>query len=192
MHDVVVFSPYPTEAFAQALNTLQWPLVGFVRGLIHDEEQARDIVQDVFVDAWKLARQGSPPFTGAADNDDGVRRWLFHVAYRRAVSAYRRRKIIDWQPLEPAMETLLPWDGEPQPFDDQIVEREVLRDALKQLSIEDAACVLLHAVRGLTSTEIAEILDISVAAAKKRLTRARQRLRASYFDQNHTQGEAPR
>lgn len=114
------------------------------------------------------------------------------MAYRRAVSAYRRRKIIDWQPLEPAIETLLPWDGEPQPFDDQIVEREVLRDALKKLSIEDAACVLLHAVRGLTSSEIAEILDISVAAAKKRLTRARQRLRASYFDQNHTQGEAPR
>lgn len=66
MHDVVAYGPYPTEAFAQALNILQWPLVGFVRGLIHDEEQARDIVQDVFVDAWKLARQGSPPFTGAA------------------------------------------------------------------------------------------------------------------------------
>jgi RNA polymerase sigma-70 factor, ECF subfamily len=192
MHDVVAYGPYPTEAFAQALNTLQWPLVGFVRGLIHDEEQARDIVQDVFVDAWKLARQGSPPFTGAPDNDDGVRRWLFHVAYRRAVSAYRRRKIIDWQPLEPAMEALLPWDGEPQPFDDQIVEREVLRNALQKLSIEDAACVLLHAVWGLTSTEIAEILDISLAAAKKRLTRARQRLRASYFEQNRTQGEAPR
>ena len=192
MRDVVASDPHPTEAFAQALNTLQWPLVGFVRGLVRDEEQARDIVQDVFVDAWKHARQGTPPFTGAAIDPDGIRRWLFHVAYRRAVSAYRRRNIIAWQTLEPSMETLLPWDGEPKPFDDQIVEREALRDALQQLSIEDAACVLLHAVWGLTSTEIAEILDISLAAAKKRLTRAKQRLRVSYFSQNRTQGEDSR
>ncbi len=191
MHDVVASDPRPTDAFAQALNTLQWPLVGFVRGLVQDEEQARDIVQDVFVDAWKRACQGAPPFTGASD-PDGIRRWLFHVAYRRAVSAYRRGKVITWQPLEPSMETLLPWDGEPKPFDDQIVEREALRDALQQLSIEDAACVLLHAVWGLTSTEIAAILDISLAAAKKRLTRAKQRLRISYFNQNRTHGEDPR
>ena len=192
MRDVVASDPYPTDAFAQALNTLQWPLVGFVRGLIRDEEQARDIVQDVFVDAWKCACQGAPPFTGAASGPDGIRRWLFHVAYRRAVSVYRRGKIINWQPLEPSMETLLPWDGEPKPFDDQIVEREALRDALQQLSIEDAACVLLHAVWGLTSTEIAAILDISLAAAKKRLTRAKQRLRISYFNQDRTQREDPR
>ncbi|MGE5333270.1 MAG: RNA polymerase sigma factor, partial [Nitrososphaerota archaeon] len=59
-------------------------------------------------------------------------------------------------------------------------------------SIEDAACVLLHAVQGLTSTEIADVLDISLAAAKKRLTRALQRLRLSYFEQNRAQGEDPR
>jgi RNA polymerase sigma-70 factor, ECF subfamily len=129
------------------------------------------------------------PSLAPADNDDGARRWLFHVAYRRAVSAYRRGKIINWQRLDPVMEQLLPWDGEPKPFDDQIAEREVLRDALQKLSIEDAACVLLHAVWGLTSTEIAAILDISLAAAKKRLTRARQRLRISYFEQNRAQGE---
>lgn len=193
MHDIVAPDSYPTEAFAQVLNTLQWPLVGFVRGLIRDEEQARDIVQDVFIDAWKLARQGDPPFTAAADDADGVRRWLFHVAYRRAVSAYRRTKIIDWQRLDPGKETeLLPWNSEPHPFDDQIVEREVLRDALNKLSIEDAACVLLHDVWGLSSAEIAEIQGISLVAAKKRLTRARQRLRDSYFDQNRTQGENPR
>lgn len=192
MHDIAAYGSYPTEAFAQALSTLQWPLVGFVRGLVRDEEQARDIVQDVFVDAWKLARQGAPPFAGAAIDPDGVRRWLFHVAYRRAVSAYRRRKIIDWQRFDSTMEPLLPWNDEPHPFDDQIAEREVLRDALQQLSIEDAACVLLHAVWGLTAADIAEILEISLAAAKKRLTRAKQRLRTSYFDQNRTQGENPR
>ena len=189
MHDAVASGSHPTEAFDRALNSLQWPLVCFVRGLIRDEEQARDIVQDVFVDAWKHARQGTPPFTDAAIDPDGIRRWLFHVAYRRAVSAYRRTKIIGWQRLEPVVETLLPWNGEPQPFDDQVAEREALHDALQTLSIEDAACVLLHAVWGLTSTEIAAILDISVAAAKKRLTRAKQRLRISYFDQNRLREE---
>jgi len=183
--------PLTPALFAAFLERCQRPLFTFLGGMVENDEQALDLMQDTFCEAWRVAQRNAPPFDGGRDERE-LRRWLFHVAYRRAVSAYRRKNIITWQPLEPSMETLLPWDGEPKPFDDQIVEREALRDALQQLSIEDTACVLLHAVWGLTSTEIAAILDISVAAAKKRLTRAKQRLRVTYFDQNRLREEDSR
>src|SRR5258707_5585403 len=81
-------------AFARLLASAQRPLYAFVRSLVGDEEQAQDILQDVFYDAWRAALAGTPPF-GSAEDEEGVRRWLFHAAYCDAASVLRRRKLID-------------------------------------------------------------------------------------------------
>jgi DNA-directed RNA polymerase specialized sigma24 family protein len=79
--------PVPAESppalFVELLRETQGPLYGFVRGMVGDPEQARDVVQDVFVDAWRAARRAAPPF-GHAYEAAAVRRWLFVVAYRTA------------------------------------------------------------------------------------------------------------
>ena len=56
-----------------------------------------------------------------------------------------------------------------------------LTAALADLETADAACLLLNVVQGFTAREIAAMLEISPDAAKKRLTRAKQRLRDAYF-----------
>jgi DNA-directed RNA polymerase specialized sigma24 family protein len=66
-------------AFAHLLESTQRPLYAFVRSLVGAEEQAQDILQDVFCDAWRAARSGTPPFE-SAHNEEGIRRWLFHAA----------------------------------------------------------------------------------------------------------------
>lgn len=168
--------------FAHLLRDVQGPLFGFVRGLAGDDEQARDIVQDVFVDAWRAARGGTPPF--ATGDTDGMRRWLFHAAYVRAAGAHRRGRIIRWESLDanPLDEASHP--REARALEDQVIEAEVLREALASLEPEDAACVLLKVVQGFTAHEIAHIVGVTPEAAKKRVTRAKQRLRAAYFAKN--------
>lgn len=167
-------------AFGRRLNHLQGPLFGFVQGMIGDQEQARDIVQDVFVDAWRLASRGASPFTSEED-EPGARRWLFHAAYWRAVSVARRARVIRWEPLETSAVSVHEPYVEQHPFEDRVVEGEALRQALAALSAEDAACILLSVVQVMHSSEIAQVLGISAEAAKKRVTRAKQRLRAAYF-----------
>ncbi|MGZ3674700.1 MAG: RNA polymerase sigma factor [Ktedonobacterales bacterium] len=178
-----------TTAFAGILQRTQWQLYGFVRGLAGNDEWARDVVQDVFVEAWRLAQRGEPPFTRDALqlSEEGARRWLFHVAYRQAISALRRDRVIQWHSLDASdMSTML----EPArlyaspPFEDRIAEAEALREALGSLSPEDVACVLLNVVQGFTSAEIAQIIGSTADAAKRRLSRAKQRLRDAYFAQN--------
>ncbi len=169
--------------FTQLLNDVQWAVYDFARGVVGDTEAARDIVQDVFVDAWRTLKRRTPPFTDEASDAD-IRRWLFHVTYYRSVSILRRRRLISWEPLsdDDALEpdVLV----EPAPLEDQVAEAEVLREALLSLGPSDAACLLLSAVHGYTSAEIAAIVDISPEAAKKRLTRAKRRLRDAYLTQN--------
>ena len=169
--------------FARLLRELQGPLLGFARGMAGDDEQARDIVQDVFVDAWRAARGGAPPFTATGDAD-GMRRWLFHAAYVRAAGVHRRGRIIRWESLDTNALDEASHPREARALEDQVIEAEVLREALASLEPEDVACVLLNVVQGFTAQEIARVVGVTPEAAKKRVSRAKQRLRAAYFSKN--------
>ena len=53
------------EQFIALLDRCQRPLYTFLRGIVGDDEQARDLIQDTFYDAWRTAQQGIPPFDSA-------------------------------------------------------------------------------------------------------------------------------
>jgi RNA polymerase sigma factor (sigma-70 family) len=64
-----------------------------------------------------------------------------------------------------------------------IAEADALRSALNTLNPADAACFLLQAVHGFSTQEIAAVVRVRSGAVRKRLSRARQRLRAAYVTQ---------
>jgi RNA polymerase sigma-70 factor (ECF subfamily) len=178
--------PLPAESsptmFVDLLRDTQGPLYGFVRGMLGDHEQARDVVQDVYVDAWRAARCEAPPF-GVDSDACAVRRWLFVVAYRTAASVIRHRRKITWETLDTHGPPESDRFYDPVAFEDQVAESDALQTILAGMAPPDAACLLLNIVQGFTSAEIALIVDITPEAAKKRLARAKQRLRAAYFAQ---------
>jgi RNA polymerase sigma-70 factor (ECF subfamily) len=172
--------PQRLAVFAALLATTQDALRGFVRGMVGSVEQAQDITQDVFVDAWRAASRGQAPFNGTGD-EAAMRRWLFHVAYQRAVSALRHRAVLRMESLDGDLALEPSRLYETASFEDRVAEAEALQAALDALDPQDAACLLFSAAQGFSASEIAAILEISPVAAKKRLTRAKQRLRAAYF-----------
>jgi RNA polymerase sigma factor (sigma-70 family) len=170
------------EVFNGILNQFQGALVRFVRSLVGNGEDARDLVQDVFVDAWRATQRQAPPFTTGAD-ERAVRNWLFHAAFCNAASALRHRGVIQWESL--AMFDNMDANEPPGPagFEERIIEGAALRAALATLETADRACLRLKIIEEFTAVEIAQVLDIAPQAARKRLSRAMQRLRASYFAQ---------
>jgi RNA polymerase sigma factor (sigma-70 family) len=177
-----------SEAFQAILDRFQGSLVRFVQHLTHSAEDARDTVQDVFVDAWRATQRVAPPFIAGGD-ERAVRNWLFHAAYCDAISLLRHRGVIQWESLA-QYDTA---DGDEPPghaaFEDRVIEGDALRAALARLEPPDVACLRLSVIEGFTSVEIAAILDIAPAAARKRLSRAMQRLRASYLGQEASAGK---
>jgi RNA polymerase sigma-70 factor (ECF subfamily) len=166
---------FSRETFADLLDRCQWSLFGFLRGIVGDEEQARDLMQDAFCDSWRAAQRGIPPFDGSSD-EAGIRRWLFHVAYNRAISALRRRRLIQWLPMENVTLSIS--------FEDQFAEGQAVRTALATLSAADVACLSLIIVQGFTAAEAGQIIGASPQAVAKRFSRAKQRLRDVYLAQN--------
>jgi RNA polymerase sigma-70 factor, ECF subfamily len=179
------------SAFADILTRFQWPLYAFLRSIICDDEHSRDLVQDVFCDAWRATQQAAPPFDGLAE-DEALRRWLFHAAYCRAVSALRRRRLIQWDSLD-LLRDHEQESGTPLltlPFEDTVLEATVLRATLAAMAPQSVALLLLSIVYGFTTVEIADIVGLSHDVTKKRLTRAKHRLRSEYLARNPLTQEA--
>jgi RNA polymerase sigma-70 factor (ECF subfamily) len=175
------------EAFNGILAQFQGPLVRFVRSLVGNGEDARDLVQDVFVDAWRTAQRQVPPFVIGMD-ERAVRNWLFHAAYCNAISVLRRRSVITWESLTMHDDADLSEPGGDDGFEERIVEGAVLRAALATLETADLSCLRLRIIDGFTTVEIADVLEIAPSAARKRLSRAMRRLRASYLAQQGVHG----
>jgi RNA polymerase sigma-70 factor (ECF subfamily) len=175
------------DDFAYLVDTHQHRLHVYLAGLTGQPEQAFDLVQETFYDAWQAACKGKPPFVaGAAEVD--VRRWLYRVATNNALSLLRHHRLIHWEPLDDHVE-LLP-DAR-TPFDDHLAESDVLRAALARLAPQDAACLLLRVVHGFNAREVGEMLRTSPENVNTRLARAKQRLRAAYEQRLPDRGEAP-
>ena len=179
-------APAPTlvlEEFSALLDRSQLPLYTFLRGMVGEEEQAQDLMQDTFCEAWRVAQRGAAPFDrGRVESE--ARRWLFHVAYRRAVSALRHRRVIRWESLEEPGTLDAREARATAGFEDRIAERQAMGTALAALSPQDAACLLLLVVYEFTAAEVGQIIDVSPQAVAKRFARAKQRLRDAYLSQS--------
>lgn len=175
-------APISPAEFTAVLDQHQEALYRFLWGLVSDVEQARDLLQDTFHDAWRLARNQEPPFLAGGSRDE-MRYWFFRVAYHRAISALRRRRLIRWESLEESHEREPEVFSALRSFENDIAEREALRAALERLSSQDVACLYLRLVQGFSPIEIGQILNTSTVSISKRLARAKQRLRSIYLAQ---------
>lgn len=183
MHDertIVTSQPLSTDAFSALVERYQQPLQAFLRGFVENGEQARDLAQDTFAAAWRATQACVAPFVAAIVEEE-QRRWLYRIAYRRAVDLLRRKRLVRWETLDPIVEMET---GDLPPFEDRVIEGEALRAALAELPSQDVACLLLRVVHGFSAAEVGEIMGASAEVITKRLSRARQRLRVVYLRQN--------
>ncbi len=175
-------SPFSLDTFYQLAHGYTQPLHVFLCGFVHDPELARDLLQDVFCAAWDTAQQGAPPFNGG--DEIAMRRWLYRVAYRRAIDTYRRKQVIRWESLDELHADELLDLIASTPFEDVVAESEAMGRALAVLHVEDVASLLLTVVQSFTIQEAAAIVGCSPAAMGKRIGRAKQRLLSVYLAQN--------
>jgi len=137
-----------------------------------DEEDARDIAQRAFVNAWRRLDS----FKG----DSAFSTWMYRIAFNESVSFRReggRRRVV---PLQGR-------DGEagPEPADDrrpgdrlEVEEsRRQVQEALNQLDPEERKILILKELEDRSYDEIAEILEIPKGTVRSRLFRARDALR---------------
>ena len=152
--------------WAEVYEATYRELVRFLYRKVWDVERAQDLTQEVFVRALR-------------HEPESPRAWLFHVANNLARD--EARKAITRREHLQLLRGEANGDAVTEVADEmERSERiEAIREALDQLSERDRDALLLWEA-GLSYTEIARELGLSVGAIGTTLARARQRLVRAY------------
>jgi RNA polymerase sigma-70 factor (ECF subfamily) len=166
-------------AFEQVVRAYGGRLLAVARRIVGSEEDARDVVQDAFMNAFRSLDR----FEGNAK----LSTWLHRIAVNAALMRLRTRKRKPEQSIETMLPTFLDdghheerfksWD---EPVD-QVMERaearELVRQQIDALPESYRTVLVLRDIEGMDTEETANVLGLSVNATKIRLHRARQALR---------------
>ena len=158
------------QAFEELVRRTYLDTYNLALRLTANEEDARDVVQETYLRAWKGIRRfrGDAQFTT----------WLYRITANTASTHVHRRRRQRTEPLDdlhdladPRVETRLEEAAE------SAADLARVAAALDALAPKVRAVVVLKDVYGLPHEAIAEELGISVSAAKVRLHRGRKQLR---------------
>jgi RNA polymerase sigma factor (sigma-70 family) len=151
-----------TNIITQTIKAYSRRLLGFIKQRVSGNEDAEDILQDVFYQ-----------FAGNTEPIEQVGSWLFAVARNKITDKYRKQKLpladdvfgfvesdeenFDWR------EMLLASDANPETEYLRNLFWEELKTALEELPEEQKAVFIQNEIEGVAFKDIAEKTGLSVA-----------------------------
>lgn len=162
------------DAMGALYETHRERVYRFAYHYVHNQQDALDLCQEVFVRAFESLAS----FEGRAR----FATWLMRIANNTCVDHLRHSKVRKHGELDEHLVTgdeRVPGRRAP-PEPTRGLERQELQDAidaaLDRLTPEHRAVFVLHAVEGLTYQEIADVVECPVGTVMSRLHYARKRL----------------
>jgi RNA polymerase sigma-70 factor (ECF subfamily) len=167
--DAVLVDRLATDETGEAMRGLYriygGELYGFALNALGDRGAAEEIVQEVFVRAWRHAERYDP---GRA----AVRTWLYQITRHAIIDARRRAAVRPGLPLhEP------PEDAEGGTSLEQAMLGWQVAAALERLTPEHRQMIRMAQFRGLTMREIADHTGLPLGTVKSRTWYALRSLR---------------
>jgi RNA polymerase sigma-70 factor (ECF subfamily) len=147
------------------------------RAIVRDEQEAEDIMQQAYVNAFTHLRQ----FTGAARFST----WLTQIAINESLARVRRRGRYEAFDDERPIVEIFPFrnpaeNPERQAFTGEL--RHLLEWAIDALPDGMREVFVLRDVEGLSTSEVAQSLGVSEDVVKTRLSRGRAALRRALLE----------
>lgn len=163
------------EAFGKLIDAYQSRVIGYIRRMVRDQDDALDIAQEVFIRAY----QAFDRFDGRAS----LRTWLFRIAHNLCIDRARRA---DRMPVVGSLESQdgesetldvadVRWDPQQIALDGEV--RAVLEDGLASMSDKLKTVLLMHDGEDMGYEEIAAAIDVPIGTVKSRLFLARAHLK---------------
>jgi RNA polymerase sigma-70 factor (ECF subfamily) len=141
-------------------------LYGFALKYLQHNEDASDIVQDVFEKLWKNRKKVET---------DKVKPWLFTCAHNAMINFIKKKSRMTYSDEITSREVQ---ESHANSYEMQ----EVIERALSQLPPVQKSIILLRDLEGYNYKEIGEILELSEAQVKVYLFRARNKIKKQLKD----------
>ena len=162
------------DSFRELVERHQRQVHGFVRNLVRHSLDTEDIVQEVFVAAFRKLDSFNAERSQFST-------WLLTIARNRCLNHLKRRQVATTSEFDLEARTVQPMDA--------VLSRELrsrLDAALDQLPLEQRTAFVLAEIQELPYAEIALIEEVELGTIKSRVSRAKQRLREVLNDLDPT------
>ncbi|MGV8138926.1 MAG: RNA polymerase sigma factor [Mangrovibacterium sp.] len=157
-----------TSAFETIFRLYSGQLFRFARSYFHTNEDAEEIIQDVFLKLWKHKE--------SIYSSDSLKSYLFQIAYRTIKETFIRKNREDKYKQRIALEYLKAESPELEQADYKLVMKAVDR-LIETLPAQRQNIFILNKKEGLTISEIAVYLNITEKTVKNHLSLAMAQLR---------------
>ena len=161
------------QAMAELVKAYERTVYNFAFKICRDPDRAEDIMQETFLSMIKSLKQ--------FDGKSKLSTWLYRIVVNHCLMENRKKKyeFVSIDNDENLYEGgyAASWDTIPINSLENKELKSILDSSMGQLSPEYRAVFLLRDVEGLSTEETAKITELSIAAVKSRLHRARAFLR---------------
>jgi RNA polymerase sigma-70 factor (ECF subfamily) len=166
------------RAFSLILRAYETPVYNYVLRLVNgDRSLAEDLTQEVFLRVF----QGLPKFSLRCK----FTTWLFQVTKNRVLDELRA---VERRPRAlVALDDIAPLEVLDAPVE-RLEEMDSLWRAVEALTVDLKMALLLRDVVGLSYTEIADSLEITLATVKWRIYKAREEVQLALAREGITFG----
>lgn len=152
------------DAFEELVLRYQKPVFNAILRMVRDQEDAREISQNVFMKAFVNLRK--------FDGEKRFFSWLYRIAMNDSINFLHARR-----PIEPLIDTHRSADASPEEAFEAAETRRQIEDAMTRLSPDYKAVLVLRHFLGCSYEEMADVLEIPEKTIKSRLFSARHLLR---------------
>jgi RNA polymerase sigma-70 factor, ECF subfamily len=157
---------YDSQALAEIYDTYSEPIYRYLYRFLGEAQTAEDLTSEVFLKLIRVLNTTRAP-------RDQLQGWLYRVARNLAVDWYRQRG--KYAPLS-LQEELVPTGESPLARIEKDQDRQKLREALLELTVDQQQVLLLRFAQDLKIDEVAQLMGKSVGAIKLLQYRATRRL----------------
>lgn len=176
--DVLAAARGDRDAYVRLIDGHRTLVCSIALAIVRDLPASEDVAQEVFLTAWLgLGQLRNPASFGP---------WLRQLTRNHARDVLRRRHRHSPRLTEAQKEGLFAASIDPHPLAAERLieeeERRLLAQALEQLPDEAREVVTLYYREGQSVEQVAGLLGLGEDAVKKRLSRARMRLREALLD----------
>ena len=162
-------------------------MYNFAYRLTMDEDEAKDLVQDTYLKAFR--------FISSFQRGTNAKAWLFRILKNSFINDYRKKSKepakLDYQEVETfynsdEADSDITIDLRVETVQDMIGDE--IANALNSLAVDFKAVIILCDIEGFTYEEMAKILDIPIGTVRSRLHRARNLLKEKLKDYAQSMG----
>ena len=168
-------------SYQKLVNKYDRPIYFHIRKMIKEQEMVEDLVQEVFIKAFKNLETYS--------NEYAFSTWLYRIATNHTIDYLRKRKLQTFSINDPIrtkdgeMEVQLP--DETYSTDQPIIKKErkaIVQNAIQNLPEKYRKVIEMRHMEELSYDEIAVELDLPLGTVKAHIFRARELLYKALID----------